>query len=161
MIHPGHSCPELLKMTAESMEIVFTYRTITFCVSAFQLIQLTTPIFKTSLVNHCCLLQPQRAPRASQKLKVCKVCKVKFNSLYGLLTLWTFKLRAKHVGLGSSLFARHYLGNNYCSIFHLVLRCFTSQGSLLSIAREIVRFYRTGFIPIRKSPDQRLFGASP
>src|SRR5689334_3307290 len=30
-------------------------------------------------------------------------------------------------GLGSSPFARRYLGNHYCFLFLLVLRCFSSQ----------------------------------
>ena len=35
------------------------------------------------------------------------------------------------LGLGFFLFARRYLGNTYLSLFLLVLRCFTSQGTLL------------------------------
>ena len=31
-------------------------------------------------------------------------------------------------GLGSSPFARHYLGNHYCFLFLRVLRCFSSPG---------------------------------
>ena len=34
------------------------------------------------------------------------------------------------VGLGYFHFARHYFGNHYCFLFLLVLRCFSSQGSL-------------------------------
>jgi hypothetical protein len=34
------------------------------------------------------------------------------------------------IGLGFSLFARHYLGNHYCFIFLQVLRCFSSLGCL-------------------------------
>ena len=34
-------------------------------------------------------------------------------------------------GLGSSLFARHYLGNHYYFLFLWLLRCFSSPGSLL------------------------------
>ena len=33
-------------------------------------------------------------------------------------------------GLGSSPFARHYLGNHYCFLFLQVLRCFSSLGLL-------------------------------
>ena len=33
-------------------------------------------------------------------------------------------------GLGLSLFARHYLGNHCCFLFHPVLRCFSSRGWL-------------------------------
>ncbi len=32
------------------------------------------------------------------------------------------------VSLDFFLFARHYLGNHYCFLFHRVLRCFTSPG---------------------------------
>ena len=37
---------------------------------------------------------------------------------------------ARHPGLGSSLFARHYLGNHYYFLFLLLLRCFSSEGWL-------------------------------
>ena len=37
---------------------------------------------------------------------------------------------ARHCGLGSSLFARHYLGNHYYFLFLQVLRCFSSLGWL-------------------------------
>src|SRR5690606_13448005 len=33
-------------------------------------------------------------------------------------------------GLDCFLFARHYLGNHYCFLFHQVLRCFSSLGCL-------------------------------
>ena len=36
----------------------------------------------------------------------------------------------KYIGLGSSHFARHYLGNRILFLFLWVLRCFTSPGSL-------------------------------
>ena len=39
--------------------------------------------------------------------------------------------RCKHRDLGCSPFARHYLGNRYCFLFHRVLRCFTSPGVAL------------------------------
>ncbi len=47
----------------------------------------------------------------------------------------------------------------HCFLFLLVLKCFTSQGMLLTSS---VRFYSKveGF-PIRRSPDQRLLGTSP
>ena len=35
-----------------------------------------------------------------------------------------------YMDLGYSPFARHYLGNHYCFLFHRVLRCFSSPGSL-------------------------------
>ena len=39
-------------------------------------------------------------------------------------------IAARYSGLGSSLFARHYLGNHYYFLFLLLLRCFSSQGWL-------------------------------
>ena len=39
--------------------------------------------------------------------------------------------RRDDYGLGFSPFARHYLGNHYCSLFLRVLRCFSSPGLLL------------------------------
>ena len=56
-------------------------------------------------------------------------------------------------GLGLSPFARHYLGNHFCFLFHQVLRCFSSLGWLL--LRYLV-FNEMG-CPIRIFPDQRLF----
>ena len=53
-------------------------------------------------------------------------------------------------GLGSSAFARHYLRNNYCSLFLPVLRCFSSQGSSPCGGPS---FTRTG-CPIRTPADQ-------
>ncbi len=51
---------------------------------------------------------------------------------YGPRTVCLFlsKLRTKlsSVGLGSSPFARHYLGNHYCFLFLWLLRCFSSPG---------------------------------
>ena len=35
-----------------------------------------------------------------------------------------------NTGVGSSPFARHYLGNHYCFLFLQVLRCFSSLGLL-------------------------------
>ena len=55
--------------------------------------------------------------------------------------------------LGSSVFARHYSRNNYCSLFLRLLRCFSSPGF------HHLWFYVfniEGF-PIRTSMDQRSF----
>jgi hypothetical protein len=51
------------------------------------------------------------------------------NSRHNLLYQTLQPHNAMHCGLGLSLFARHYLGNHYCSIFLWVLRCFSSPGS--------------------------------
>ena len=37
--------------------------------------------------------------------------------------------RRNDIGLGSSPFDRHYLGNHYCFLFLRLLRCFSSPGS--------------------------------
>ena len=59
------------------------------------------------------------------------------------------------VGLGYSLFARHYLGNHYCFLVLRLLRCFSSPGQHPDYSGFPV-FNRKG-CPIRKSPGQRLF----
>ena len=43
---------------------------------------------------------------------------------------------ARHCGLGSSLFARHYLGNHCYFLFLQVLRCFSSLGWLPDLHRD-------------------------
>ena len=61
-------------------------------------------------------------------------------------------------GLGCSLFARHYSGNRCCFLFHWLLRCFSSPGWPPKLGYPDT----IGMgCPIRKSPDQRLFGTSP
>ncbi len=57
--------------------------------------------------------------------------------------------------LGSSPFARRYLGNRFCFLFLRVLRCFTSPGSPPPCG-GFPDLIRDGF-PIRGSPGQRLF----
>ena len=59
-----------------------------------------------------------------------------------------------------SAFDRLYWRNACLFIFHLVLKCFTSQGTLPASSAESSRFARWGF-PIRTSSDQRLLGTSP
>ena len=51
------------------------------------------------------------------------------------LVIWLFCITPSVMrpGLGSYAFARRYSRNNYCSLFHLVLKCFTSQGAHLTI----------------------------
>src|SRR6202012_5813652 len=64
-------------------------------------------------------------------------------------------------GLGCSDFARHYSRNRGFFLFLLVLRWFTSQGSLVRDYGFIAPyggFTPVGF-PIRKSPDQSLLAA--
>lgn len=64
-------------------------------------------------------------------------------------------------GLGSSLFARHYLGNLIRFLFLSLLRCFSSGGSPLgAMYSRITNSKELGF-PIRKSPDQSLLINSP
>ena len=62
--------------------------------------------------------------------------------------------RRNAAGLGSSPFARHYLGNHCYFLFLRVLRCFSSPR--LPPRKRVTRSLVSG-CPIRKSPDQRLF----
>ena len=64
---------------------------------------------------------------------------------------------ARHCGLGSSLFARHYSGNHNCFLFLQVLRCFSSLGWL---PFGWCTFSAPG-CPIRKSGDLMLVCSSP
>ncbi len=64
-----------------------------------------------------------------------------------------------HTGLGFFPFARRYSGNNICSLFLLLLRCFTSQGSLS--ASQSLQYSNCKSCLIRKPPDQRLLRTSP
>jgi len=57
-------------------------------------------------------------------------------------------------GLGSSPFARQYLGNHFCFLFLLLLRCFSSQRLLLYLMAQMT--LRPG-CPIRISSDHGLF----
>ena len=66
-------------------------------------------------------------------------------------------LAARCQDLGSSLFARHYLGNHYYFLFLRVLRCFSSPGWL---SLEWYIFNIPG-CPIRKSKDITLVCSSP
>lgn len=59
-------------------------------------------------------------------------------------------------GLGSSLFARHYLGNHCYFLFLRLLRCFSSPGWL---SLEWYTFSIPG-CPIRKPTDHRLYAAT-
>ena len=50
---------------------------------------------------------------------------------------------ARHYGLGSSLFARHYSGNHYYFLFLQVLRCFSSLGWLPDLATGMMHLQCT------------------
>ena len=70
-------------------------------------------------------------------------------------------LNRNPLGLGCCDFARHYFRNRGFFLFLLVLRWFTSQGSLVRDYGFITPyggFTPVGF-PIRKSPDQSLLAA--
>ena len=67
--------------------------------------------------------------------------------------------------MGFFLFARRYSGNNDCSLFLRVLRCFTSPGSppttrLSPSPLDSPTFAGVGF-PIQTSTDHSLVGSSP
>ena len=59
------------------------------------------------------------------------------------------------VGLGSSPFARRYLGNRFCFLFLGLLRCFSSPGPPRPLKGGDAGFPASGF-PIRRPPDHRL-----
>ena len=60
-----------------------------------------------------------------------------------------------HNSLGFSPFARHYLGNHYCFLFHRLLRCFSWPGSLPD--KSGYHIFNMVGCPIGKPPDKRLF----
>ncbi len=62
--------------------------------------------------------------------------------------------RRNAAGLGSSPFARRYLGNHVCFLLLRVLRCFSSPGS--PPHSRVSGSLQMG-CPIRKSPDHGLF----
>jgi hypothetical protein len=74
-----------------------------------------------------------------------------------------FQLLTSHLpaGLGSSLFARRYLGNRVFFLFLWVLRCFSSPGCphtpIYSVHDDWI-LLQPGY-PIRTSPDLRLLAA--
>ena len=64
-------------------------------------------------------------------------------------------------GLGSFAFARRYLRNHCCFLFHRVLRCFTSPGVALGgygLTPRALAFLPVG-CPIRRSTDQSVLAA--
>ena len=50
-----------------------------------------------------------------------------------------------HSGLGFFLIARRYTGNNNCSLFLWVLRCFTSPGLLRALRHRFLGMTQEGF----------------
>ncbi len=69
--------------------------------------------------------------------------------------------RPLKTGLGSSPFARRYLGNRGCFLLLGVLRCFSSPGlpsTTYAFSRRC-RLSQTAGSPIRTPPDQRLLTA--
>ena len=63
-------------------------------------------------------------------------------------------------GLGYSPFARHYLGNHYCFLFLWLLRCFSSPGSLPTIARRISCLQQDG-LPHSEISGSKVICTSP
>ena len=66
-------------------------------------------------------------------------------------------------GLGSSPFARRYLGNHNCFLFLGILRCFTSPRSPRTPMDSVHDIQALPWMgcPIRTSPDHSLFSGSP
>ena len=66
---------------------------------------------------------------------------------------------AHECGLGFSLFARRYWGNNFCSLFLALLRCFSSGCTLLLPMNSVKDIHKWIGFPIRKSSDQSFLAA--
>ena len=64
-------------------------------------------------------------------------------------------------GLGSSPFARHYLGNHCYFLFLQVLRCFSSLRLPLWVKPISSRIFHARGCPIRKSRDERVCASTP
>ena len=74
--------------------------------------------------------------------------------------MWSYNpYGARSISLGSSLFARHYLGNHYYFLFLLLLRCFSSEGWLPPYGGWYT--FSVPGCPIRKSADISLVCSSP
>ena len=72
---------------------------------------------------------------------------------------WSATPKNKSFGLASSDFARHYFRNLGWCLFLVLLRCFSSDGSLRTPIWFNARYWSiapVGF-PIRKSPDRWIF----
>ena len=93
----------------------FAYRVFTFCDRPFQ----------TSSARLSKLFGSPTTPSKKQETR-CQRQDSFFFSCFLLLTSCLLD------GLGSSLFARRYLGNRFFFLFLRVLRCFSSPGCLLS-----------------------------
>jgi hypothetical protein len=63
-------------------------------------------------------------------------------------------------GLGYFPFARHYSENHFCFLFLPVLRCFSSQGLLPTIAHWISRLHQDG-LPHSDIPGSQVICTSP
>ena len=65
------------------------------------------------------------------------------------------------LGLASFAFARHYSRNLVWFLFLFLLRCFSSEGSLVVAMDSLQRptTWLVGGFPIRTSPDQSVFAA--
>ena len=100
----GFTCPVVLGNRAQGVRAVFAYGAITRSGGTFQILRLTVG-----------LVTPRRVRSSSDpapQLPTGNAC--------GLL---------RRSSLGSSPFARRYLGNRGCFLFLEVLRCFSSLGS--------------------------------
>lgn len=72
------------------------------------------------------------------------------NGPYGLGPFWILPGKPvqilRSVGLGSSPFARHYLGNDYYFLFLRLLRCFSSPGlPALALSQSFLSLQDSGF----------------
>ena len=80
--------------------------------------------------------------------------KFHFESIIHVVVLQP-QCRRNGIGLGSSPFDRHYLGNHCCFLFLRILRCFSSPGSPPD--KSGYRDFIAVGCPIGKSADQTVF----
>ena len=102
----GFTCPVVLGNQIQGVRAVFAYGALTRSGGPFQILRLTVG-----------LVTPRRVRSSSDPAPQHPI-----GNACGL---------SRRSSLGSSPFARRYLGNRGCFLFLEVLRCFSSLGSLL------------------------------
>ena len=133
----GFTCPVVLGNRVQGVRAVFAYGAITRSGGPFQILRLTVS-----------LVTPRRVRSSSDPVPQHPI-----GNACGL---------SRRSSLGSSPFARRYLGNRGCFLFLEVLRCFSSLGlppPPMDSAADTRALPRVGS-PIRASADQCLLAAS-
>ena len=127
--------------------LLFAYGTFTLCGCASQHIQLNNTFVTFSI------FRTTELPRGQSRRIEDKRTYLTTPNIFG---------KPKSLGLGSSLFARRYWGNNILrkstklvrSSFLRLLRCFTSAGSLLDVLR-----IKTSKVHLERLPHSEIPGS--